>query len=91
MAVIATDHERGDCQHCSVSIEWTGETIRNVRINYCPKHEAAPEMYKLLRDIYKWLRTDQGRGRNLPYKPPWVDALIVTVGKAGAKTDNDIA
>ncbi len=47
------EYTKGECK-CSVDIlRFAGleDLVKYGRINYCPKHKAAPDMYEALREI----------------------------------------
>ena len=44
--------------NCGCQIRISGE-LHNAEICYCPKHEAAPDMYEALKELVEWLEDDE--------------------------------
>lgn len=84
------DYTKGECYECGCYIEYyEGFKDKQDHIIYCPKHSAAPDMYKALKiaatRIHNHIRYEQGEYREMLQRD------LKEILKALAKADNKVA
>lgn len=68
---------------CGCEIKLTDANYQLTRIIFCPKHKAAPDMYKALKNISPWSVTS--RKGNMPNMDNAINAVRQALAKAEGK------